>query len=341
MKKYYLFIIVVFCVFKSQGQVYHPMFGYHHTWYVDNISPLLMPRTQNDNLVYDVMDANGDTIINDKQYFKAKLYWDNYMYSYDTTLFFREDTTLQQVWILLNDSTKEKLLYDFSLNKGDSMYLDFDFQDSSMLYYTRTGWYHIDSTKTIAILSGQRKSLYLSNPQNQYNRLLFSHYPEQQWIEQVGSTIMPDYLQHDIDMDAYKWGYWWNFFYITLCSFNDSIRIYHNPAFNNAGYTYSDSDSCVLSHSAGIFNINDQHLDIKISPNPAEDIIIVNTGLLKSSSAEIKIFNATGTTMYYSKIVSTSTNIQLTINISDLPSGMYFVQLSTPEALGINRFVKY
>jgi hypothetical protein len=331
---------LLFFAFTSEAQLYYPMFGYHHTWYVDNAEPSTTPRSQNDNLQYNIMDASGDTLINNKQYFKARIYHNSYIYPFDTILFFREDTILQQVWILLNDTGKEKLLYDYSLNQGDSIYLDFDFQDSSTIYYTKTGWYHVDSAKTVAIYGGARKALFLSNPNNLYNSLLFRNYPELEWIEQVGSTIMPDYTQHDIDnADAHIWGYWWNFYYILLCSFDDSDKIYHNPVFNYIGY--SDSDSCLLSFNSGIMSINTISLDAKLYPNPCTDMLQLTAQLPQTSFAEVEIYNVTGIKIFDLQITPPNVTFQSAINVSQFPPGMYFVRLSTSDAFEMSKFVKY
>lgn len=345
MHKFCLILSLLFFALTSQAQQYYPMFGYHHTWYVAYRAETTSPRSQTDDLLYTIMDANGDTVINNKQYFKAKLYRDNYLYSYDTTLYFREDTTLQEVWILQNDSGKEKLIYNYSLNKGDSMYLDFDFQDSSTtLYYTRTGWYHVDSTGIINIYTGQRKALYLSNPKNTYNLLLFPNYPEQVWIEGIGSTIMPDYTQHDINnANAQNWAYYWDFYYILLCSFDDSIKNYHNGRLDYYLYTYSDADSCELTidNTAGIASINKPDLNVKLLPNPCEDVLQINAYLPQSSFAEIEVFNITGVKIFDSQISDPSITFQSAIDVSQFSPGMYFMRLSTTNAFGMSKFVKY
>ncbi len=345
MKKFSLILSLLSFVFTSRGQQYYPMFGYHHTWYVGYRAATSSPRSQIDDLVYTIMDATGDTIINNKQYFKAKLYWDNYLYSYDTTLYFREDTTLQEVWILQNDSGKEKLIYNYSLNKGDSIYLDFDFQDSSTTYYyTRTGWYHVDSTATVNILTGQRKALFLSNPNNGYDPLLFTSYPEQEWIEGIGSTIMPDYTQHDINnAGAQYWGYLSNFYYMLICSFDNNTKNYHAYWIYRSSYTYTDSDSCELSidNTSGIAGINKPDLDMNLFPNPCDDLLQINAYLPQTSYAKVEIFNVTGIKIFDRQIMYPNTTFQSAIDVSRFPSGMYFVRLSTSDAFEMSKFVKY
>ena len=66
----------------------------------------------------------------------------------------------------------EELLYDFSLEEGDSVYLKFKCWASGW------DWYYIDSVRTVNFFSVDRKVWYLNN-----------HFPESPviiWIEGIG-----------------------------------------------------------------------------------------------------------------------------------------------------------
>jgi len=80
--------------------------------------------------------------------------------------------------------------------------------------------------------------------------------------------------------------------------------------------------------------VNDIHSEISgVYPNPAETTLTIDT---KVEEGTISIVDLTGKTITTSAIKGNST----TISVSDLPSGMYQVVLSTSNTTSISKFVK-
>jgi hypothetical protein len=186
--------------------------------------------------------------------------------------FLREDTLTEKVYILSADSINERILYDFSLITDDSIYLSFRFENSANLAL-KSGWYHVDSTGFINTLSGIRNSWYLSNPQNASP---YPNLPQLTWIEGIGSTISPVYLDEDFD---FCFGFLTNpqsQYYLSLtCAFHDGSAIFHDSVWASiytSGLFTIFGDSCIFNFGGPVSEIIGLETDIHIKPNPISDI---------------------------------------------------------------------
>jgi Secretion system C-terminal sorting domain len=91
--------------------------------------------------------------------------------------------------------------------------------------------------------------------------------------------------------------------------------------FNREIYEYCG----VISPTADI-----QTLDFKIYPNPTNQVL--NIEIPKNTEGpSIEIFNAMG--------IMVSKTKQLNVDVSTLPTGIYFVQIKTKDRVGVKRFV--
>jgi len=315
---------------------YYRMFGYNHSWNVTQLIIVASPRNSSFEFwPYHTMTtlANDTSRLFGKLYYKATL-----DYATDTE-FFREDTIGQKVWILTDSSGDEKLLYDFYLQKGDSAYLSFNVLDKSKGYYLKTGWYFVDSVKTVNIYAGARKALFLSNPHNNFDSIA-NQYPndsvhkllELEWIEQIGSTIMPDYLQQDITFYGFQFDVNWGFYDILMCSNTDNGKIYHSHVFDDLNDYIDDSCDILL----GINQLSVNNSQITLYPNPT-------TGLVTISSTK-NISNITVTNLLGQIILAQPNPLSAMgglvsdkiggpgvrqIDLSPYPAGMYFITVTS------------
>src|SRR5690349_18244032 len=116
MKKF-LFGIVLSTSIAANAQTYYSILSDTTEWDVQyNVFPVIHER--NYNIQPWNYSAQGDTLING-------LHYKNFGQVGMNEAFIREDTSLKKVWFLEHDSTLELLLYDFSLNVGDSINLTF------------------------------------------------------------------------------------------------------------------------------------------------------------------------------------------------------------------------
>ena len=97
----------------------------------------------------------------------------HFLYSY---YYIREDTITKKVYTRSNENSPEKLLYDISLQEGDSV----------CYFGYGTHWFYIDSLRTINLYDIERKIWHLKS-KNQYK----GEYVYPTWIEGIGSLCSP------------------------------------------------------------------------------------------------------------------------------------------------------
>ena len=159
--------------------------------------------------------------------------------------FFREDTTQKKVYMYRGNNT-EKLLYDFSLNIGQS-YISYD--DDTLV---------LTNIDTINTLAGARRQYYFNNTlDSQLNMRV---------IEGVGSKEDPLLLS--------TWG--GDPFNHIVCSYQNKVQIYNNPNFLCATDTFSLS----LNNIA----LNDILVKVMYQPDGVLIIIHGNENVSKNQS---------------------------------------------------------
>ncbi len=273
-----------------------------------------------------ICKARGDTLILGNSYKKIKEYW---MPTFNYQAFVREDTATKKVWYILKDSTTEKILYDFSLQQGDSIYLWFNNYSS----YLKKGWYHVDSVKAISIQAGNRKILFLTNPNNP--PFTNNQSPILQWIEGVGSTISPLY---PILNWNYNYPYWFNcsdYSHDVTCSFLNGIRQYHNTCYDSYLSTQYMSwivDSCTFEILSGVKENKSFISNFGFSPNPSQNITTVYFELNKSSEIYLSISNVLGMKVREIGLGNLPSGKHAIPLQSDISAGVYFLTISSGNA---------
>ena len=292
------------------AQPYHPM--------LDGVNKWILGYNQFNYACKVKITELKDTIINLKTYSKLYVFRE---ISIDTLFYFiREDTAEKKIWLLNYNFMSERILYDFSLNTGDSIYLTFGdtVWDLNPLY--KTGYYKVDSVVYKNTLAGSRKTLYLRNFHNDYKVVL-------KWTEGVGSQISPVYLEELKTFD--EWNFW--------CPGQDSsdeklLGMLVGMKFMNGDLVFVDScwifnyyddffDTCSFSYITENYESNTA--EISIQPNPFSDIgnVIAKDGVLISSYEIFNIYGEVLKSEFYLK----KQNIEL--NKTDFKEGMYFIKL--------------
>lgn len=140
-----------------------------------------------DNFVPRELNYQYDTIIDAQQ---TKVYqYDHQWPSQDRLVYLREDVQLKKVWRYVPGNEflmpYEELLYDFSLQPGDTVSLNYEDPDHFVLKYV----HHFD---TIHLLDGPHRRLVIYRWQegNSYPPSNGHHY-EFDWIEGVGNIYRP------------------------------------------------------------------------------------------------------------------------------------------------------
>jgi hypothetical protein len=90
--------------------------------------------------------------------------------------------------------------------------------------------------------------------------------------------------------------------------------------------------------SAAIADNSEEDL-FSISPNPARDIISIHGPGIGIGKNKFSLINTIGQLVFAEEIISTNTN-QITISVSSLPRGLYFLRIDTKSSVIIKKFVR-
>lgn len=331
-----LLILILGISFQAKSQ-YYPMLTDSNVWavYMDVI-PLIQqshqpPTVQNIGAGY-VYKVN-DTVIG------AYTYTRFYSLTNDGNpgmwSLMREDTVTQQVFVWTAGDTTERIIYDFSLNAGDSIWLEFSYQGSGEL---QTGWWYVDSTNTYMIDAGPRKALYLTNPNNPLhngNQVRFI-----QWIESVGCNVSPIYLD---EITTESFSPCENFMgpgcaqnthmTSTTCAWHENTMTFSSECWENVrpqvSFSYMNGDTCVFMLMGAVDDPSTGIDKIELMPNPANgnSTLYFTTG--NANVFSVSITNMLGETVqqtarstWYAKGAHT-----IEIDLSGFAPGIYSVNL--------------
>ncbi len=163
-------LLSIACFFRVRAQEYIPLLDNLNEWHFTTCYTLCPT---------DVYYTDGDTIVGGKNYKILNGY--HYI---SRTFLLREDLASKTVYLNLASPglTKEYLLYDFSLQAGDSI----DIKNPITPFPTNAGYYKVDSIVNRSVANGMSpRHFYLSpTPSN-----TISNTPAI-WIEGVGSLSM-------------------------------------------------------------------------------------------------------------------------------------------------------
>jgi hypothetical protein len=102
----------------------------------------------------------------------------------------------------------------------------------------------------------------------------------------------------------------------------------------------SETKTLVVTVTDGLAEENAAKLNFVVAPNPAVDQANVSFELIEGNETVVSIYNAQG------QIISTVVNDELVagthaveIDVNDLPSGIYFIQLVTGDTLAVQRLI--
>lgn len=196
-----------------------------------------------------------------------------------------------QVFFVPKDSTVEFLLYDFTVNAGDTIWDAFGGLGQPLVVS------FVDSTS----INGQnRKRIHLQNGPS--------------WVEGIGSTnglFRPDFIPLSISWSLY-------------CMSRDSISFIPNGF--SASYN-TVPGNCSLT--VGIDKITNKEPPITVSPNPASDLINIQSSEVVR---EVLIYSSSG-----QLVAQESSNA---FSVKELKPGVYFLKVQTLNNVFTHSFVK-
>lgn len=213
------------------------------------------------------------------------------------------------------------------------------------------------------------KYIYSYDTNNRLEEFLMKSWNGTSWNDFMKTEYIYDFDDNPVTELRYTWnGFGWgnNFktnstfdqdhrpLSIEMFSWNDSDGEWHNyqrqfqewhpsgaiiswvrqVGYNLPDWTNADSTYHYLSSGVGLQSISDQYTFL-IAPNPALDVLYIKLSDYMDFPAEIKIYTASGQEIVHSDINLSDQNI--TIDVSSFPSGMYFVQLHSPQGGSIQK----
>ena len=250
----------------------------------------------------------GDTIFNDTVYHKIyNLRRDVFCSDviiqgpdYDGGL--RDDTINNKVFYRLNENSNEKLLYDYTLQEGDTLPLE-------MSWFTFDEGVYVTDIDTITTFDGvNRRVWYLDHEEP------FVGWP--QIIEGIGSTS---------GLFGYIAPYFegWN---ELLCYSVDNSMVWRS--WRDTCYVITDSCATVGLNEAIL-----KKLEIEISPNPFYDHFRLSN-LPTYQSIDLTLFNSVGQIVFSEKLLPEQSEHQVRIN-PGLTSGIYLLKLTSGNQVSI------
>lgn len=294
-----LTIMILFSNLDAQNSEYYKLIDTGKVWYqvnigefdqilVDSLKPFFSEAHYANDTTYIPFGPVSNTffIILREDTIEKKLYSRN---------FFDQNTP----------SGPEQLIYDFSMQIGDSIYFS---------YLTNTcsgnGWYIVDSVKLELFQHINRNVYYLNN-----------HYPNAPstiWIEGIGSIAGLTYFN--------SYPLIWDCGELTCCyQYNDIL--------------YESVEGAIWGCSFENVDIGEMKTDnnINIYPNPAKDFFILDFDTYKFDSKHIvlQISDMMGSIVYLQILSCNDNPIKI---VTDLwPKGMYTVSLISGSKLKGNR----
>ena len=250
----------------------------------------------------------GDTMIHSRNYRIFAYVGSNYAsYSSGYVTYVREDTTINKVFVIVNDS--EYVYMDYNLNVGD------------MTWHTdnsgNTTTYQVASIDSVMVNSIYYKVWH-------YSLVYHTTYPyvdTYHVIEGIGCTNGPLFILDPMDFESIDY---------LECFYNDSSSSLVAPPVEeaaNGSFLFDNLTSCTSPLRS--YSVKRQR-SITIYPNPATTELTISA---PDNITTIAINNLLGQTVYSHEYNST----QVHVDVADLPAGIYFVKVNGVE---VRKFIK-
>lgn len=326
-----LFITTSFC--KAQAP-YNKMLGNANTdWYIFDVfipvsqagklsSPSAPPPVQRGKYT-----AAKDTLLFTKTY--KKFY---HMYLMPSSPlnshvgYLREDTANRKVYFMDKTTFVEELLYDFSMNVGDSIFMNFP---STFTPFPK-GYYKVKTIQNVTIKAGVRKLFKLKLNPGTSDTLRI--------IESVGSEIHPVFMYNwYFAPGQFSWGTGackYPYALGVACKFTDNIKDFQSCTYQLAlmNSCIFKSDSCNYWNTCSGINELNKVKDFLIAPNPASTKVNISIELEDPCIAVFDIYDISGRkvrTIPTEKLNAGKNSIEF--NVTDLENGMYFIRTKSAD----------
>lgn len=257
----------------------------------------------------------------------------SYQYSYDTLFcghvyskitpspmsysgYIRSDSTRAYIRMTNSCTDKEYLMYDFTINNGDTVYLAYNLWNSWT--FDDTTRFILDSSNTQIINGVARDVYYLKY--NTSPDLYPNLYDQMIWIKGIGSTTHPFFPLECVD------GFFCDIDWRLLCFDSSGVQLYQDSLFNTCDTTYSTVKVNEV--------LNENQLIIYPVPFTNNLTISIEDALI----SEIDILNLHGKIIY--KIAGIEKNNFNIETLENLHEGIYILKAHTNKGILIKKIIK-
>ena len=343
MKKLLPALLIFLFSKTTSAQQYFPMLDSVNEWhYVGNFVPLRMePPTQVANLPCSyplfffqsmIEYTAQDTVMNALTYKKVNSIPDGFA-NPCTFGYMREDTFLKKVFFVDNVFHPEVTLYDFSMQIGNTMTINF-----VQTGFFNSGVYTLDSITTVHIQAGNRRAFHLNNHSNPGNYTLT-------WIESMGN-----YYDAFYPYCQYSMGMYWgcnqfphdNIQFMTC--FDHLGKVYYDSCAYNLAFSNScfyTADTCNYYDICGSVKENAEAASMDIFPNPSSGKSIISFTVNHADNFEIIVHDISGKKIFkempLGKMSEGKKDVEL--DLSSFSNGIYLVELKSDKESSFEKII--
>ncbi len=238
----------------------------------------------------------------------------------------REDTITKKVYFIQYCNTYEELLYNFSLNQGDTVTYHFVYSSGLMT----SGVFTLDSIRLKHDYKGYRNHFYLKNHSVIGNDVL-------EMIEGVGNVSHPLFLYYQFQQNAFNTAFsscsGANFNMALSCKWDNGNKMYYDSCLYHEANIHGGlfgPDSCTYCWGAtgGIEQYTSLE-KVTISPNPTNGNFIIEPNSITKQTMQLYDVNG-------KLVLSQTINGKTNIDAGSLNEGVYNICIIGNEGI-VNR----
>jgi hypothetical protein len=236
----------------------------------------------------------------------------------------REDTIAKKVFFKETTTSADIMLYDFSLNIGDSAY--YTFPSSTF----NNGYYRLDSIKIKNEMCGPRKHYYL------WKHSIQNFPGSPQYLEHIESIGSKFHVLYNYNFYVFGQGCWFAMspqpscvhpWVIGLaCKSNNKSKKYQSCTISLVNSCIQAYDSCNYGNICSSIAKNKLNKEISVYPNPSNNKLTLTINLEAIETVNIRVFDIAGKELLTYKNISFNVGENTyELNTSLLENGVYSV----------------
>jgi hypothetical protein len=344
MKRIYLSFALALISAFAYAQPYLPMLDSINRW---TYSSTIIPVSQQNRtsgvclgfgLTSTIQSTTIDTLINGLTY--KKVYVGDFMQPFVCFQgFIREDTAGRKIYFMEPNFAPERLIYDFGMLPGDSIYVN----GGGAFDYFAAGYYTLISITTYQTIAGPTRAFTLmpsGSPIN-INPLV--------WLEGIG---YPGELIYDLPSMDFNFGIffpcngtapWYDYLKILTCFEHENKSYFDSCTYNYVvtNTCFNVNDSCNYFNICGSLEELKSISNIRFHPNPATSYTNMEIQASKTENITISVLDINGRELDLSFTACLTKGLNnLKLNLERLSPGFYLIKSYNRNGALYSRLIK-